>query len=129
MNILIKISSIVIIFLILSIVLKKYDVGFVFFLRIAVFIFIFLLISERVSEVITEVIEVFSILPIDNYSIVTLFKVAMIGVASDIICDILKDNNENAIARVIEVTSKTLILVLSLPMMNMLIVFCTEIIN
>ena len=129
MNILIKISLIVLVFLFLSVILKKHDIGFIFFLRIAVLVFVFFLISEKISEVISNIIEVFSVLPIDNYSIATLFKVAFVAMVSDILCDILKDNNENALSRIIEITSKTLIIILSLPMMNALVVFCTEIIN
>lgn len=129
MNILIKISLIVLVFLFLSVILKQHDIGFIFFLRIAVLVFVFFLISEKISEVISNIIEVFSVLPIDNYSIATLFKVAFVAIVSDILCDILKDNNENALSRIIEITSKTLIIILSLPMMNALVVFCTEIIN
>lgn len=129
MNILIKISLIVLVFLFLSVILKKHDIGFIFFLRIAVLVFVFFLISEKISELISSIIEVFSVLPIDNYSIATLFKVAFVAMVSDILCDILKDNNENALSRIIEITSKTLIIILSLPMMNALVVFCTEIIN
>ena len=129
MNILIKISLIMLVFMFLSVILKKQDIGFVFFLRIAVLVFVFFLISEKISELISSIIEVFSVLPIDNYSITTLFKVAFIAVVSDILCDILSDNNENALARIIEIISKTLIIILSLPMMNVLVAFCTEIIN
>ena len=98
-------------------------------MRISVLIFVFLLVSEKIGEVISNIAEIFSVLPIDNYSIVTLFKVAFIAIISDMLSDILKDNNENALARVIEITSKTLILILSLPMMNALVAFCVEIIN
>ena len=129
MNILIKISSIILVFLFLSLILKKYDTGFSFFLRISVLIFVFLLVSEKIGEVISNITEIFSLLPIDNYSIVTLFKVAFVAIISDILSDILRDNNENALARVIEITSKTLIMILSLPMMNALVAFCMEIIN
>ena len=49
------------------------------------------------------IIDVFSKLHIDTHSISALLKVACIAIVSDFLCDILKDNNENALSRVIEI--------------------------
>ena len=48
---------------------------------------------------------------------------------SDFVSDILKDNGENALSRIVEITAKIFVLILSFPMMNSLIMFCTEILN
>ena len=129
MTVLIKISSIVLVFIFLSLLLKNNSNEFVFFMRIAVIVIIFLAIGDSLSEFISSVIYMFSALEIDELHIKSLVKVAGISIISDFICDILKDNNENALSRVVEIFAKLFIIILSFPMMNSLVAFCVEIIN
>lgn len=129
MNILIKICAIVIVFLFLSLLLKNYNNGLVLFLRIAVILIIFLLISEELSEFVAKILNMFSLLEIEGYYIQLVAKVAAISIVSDFVCDILRDNNEIALSRVIEFSAKIFIIALSFPMMNSLVAFCIEIIN
>ena len=129
MTILIKISAVAIVFIFLSLLLKNNSNEYVFFLRIAVIVIIFLAISDSLSEFIASVIYMFSALEIDSLHTKSLVKVAGIAIVSDFICDILKDNNENALARVVEISAKLFIIILSFPMMNSLVAFCVEIIN
>lgn len=129
MTILIKISAVTLVFVFLSLLLKNNSNEFIFFLRIAVIAIIFLAIGESLSEFISSVINMFSSLEIDGLHIKSLVKVAGIAIISDFICDILKDNNENALARVVEISAKLFIIILSFPMMNSLVVFCVEIIS
>lgn len=129
MTILIKISAIALVFIFLSLLLKNNSNEFVFFMRIAVIVIIFFAISDSLSEFISSVISMFSSLEIDSLHIKLLVKVAGISIVSDFICDILKDNNENALSRVVEISAKLFIIILSFPMMNSLIAFCVEIIK
>lgn len=129
MNTLIKISAIVIVFVLLSLLLKSNDFGFIFFLRIAVICIIFYLIFDVLSAFLTQIVDMFTVLEIDGYYIKTLIKVAGIAIVSDFISDTLKDNNENALSRIVEMSAKIFIIVSSLPMMNSLVAFCMEIIK
>ena len=129
MTVLIKISAIAIVFIFLSLLLKNNGNEFVFFMRIAVIVIIFLAIGDSLSEFISSVIYMFSALEIDELHIKTLVKVAGISIVADFICDILKDNNESALSRVVEISAKLFIIILSFPMMNSLVAFCVEIIN
>lgn len=129
MTVLIKISAIAIVFIFLSLLLKNNSNEFIFFMRIAVIVIIFLAIGDSLSEFISSVIYMFSALEIDELHIKTLVKVAGISIVADFICDILKDNNESALSRVVEISAKLFIIILSFPMMNSLVAFCVEIIN
>ncbi len=129
MTVLIKISAIAIVFIFLSLLLKNNSNEFIFFMRIAVIVIIFLAIGDGLSEFISSVIYMFSALEIDELHIKTLVKVAGISIVADFICDILKDNNESALSRVVEISAKLFIIILSFPMMNSLVAFCVEIIN
>ncbi len=129
MTILIKISAVALVFIFLSLLLKNNSGEFIFFMRIAVIVIIFLAISDSLSEFISNVVYIFSALEVDGLHIKALVKVSGISILSDFICDILKDNNENALSRVVEISAKLFIIILSFPMMNSLIAFCIEILN
>ncbi len=129
MIVLIKICAVSMVFLFLSLLLKNNANEFVFFMRIAVIVIVFSTIAEPLSEFVSSVIYMFSSIQIDSLHIKSLIKVAGIAIVSDFICDILKDNNENALSRVVEISAKLLILIISFPMMNSLVAFCIEIVN
>lgn len=129
MIVLIKICAVSMVFLFLSLLLKNNANEFVFFMRIAVIVIVFFTIAEPLSEFVSSVIYMFSSIQIDSLHIKSLIKVAGIAIVSDFICDILKDNNENALSRVVEISAKLLILIISFPMMNSLVAFCIEIVN
>lgn len=129
MTVLIKICAISMVFLFISLLLKNNGNEFVFFMRVAVIVIAILTIAESLSEFVSNVIYMFSSIKIDSLHIELLVKVAGIAIVSDFICDILKDNNENALSRVVEISAKLFIIIISFPMMNSLVAFCIEIIN
>ena len=129
MTTLIKISAICLVFIFLSLLLKNNSIEFVFFLRIAVIVIIFFAIVDSLSEFVSNVVYMFSALEIDGLHIKSLMKVAGISIISDFICDILKDNNENSLSRIVEISAKLFVIILSFPMMESLIAFCVEIIK
>lgn len=129
MTVLIKICAISMVFLFISLLLKNNGNEFVFFMRVAVIVIVILTIAEPLSEFVSNVIYMFSSIKIDSLHIELLVKVAGIAIVSDFICDILKDNNENALSRVVEISAKLFIIIISFPMMNSLVAFCIEIIN
>lgn len=129
MTILIKISAVALVFIFLSFLLKNNRNEFIFFMRIAVIVLIFFAIADSLSDFILSVMHMFSALDIDGLHIKSLVKVAGISIISDFICDILKDNNESSLSRVVEMCAKVFIIILCLPMINSLIAFCVEILN
>lgn len=129
MMVLIKISAVALVYIFLSLLLKNNSNEFLFFMRIAVIVIVFLAISDSLSEFISSISYMFSAIEIDGLHINLLVKASGIAIVSDFICDILKDNNENALSRVVEISAKLFIIILCFPMMNSLIAFCVEIIN
>lgn len=129
MMVLIKISAVALVYIFLALLLKNNSNEFLFFMRIAVIVIIFIAISDSLSEFVSSVTYMFSAIEIDGLHIKLLIKASGIAIISDFICDTLKDNNENALSRVVEISAKLFIIILCLPMMNSLIAFCVEIIN
>ena len=129
MTTLIKISAICLVFIFLSLLLKNNSIEFIFFLRIAVIVIIFFAIVDSLSDFVSNVVYMFSALEIDGLHIKSLMKVAGISIISDFVCDILKDNNENSLSRIVEISAKLFVIILSFPMMESLIAFCVEIIK
>lgn len=126
MNIVIKISLIALTYLLLSVVLKPYRPEYMFLLRICSVALIFVFIADDVSELVTNIITVFSVFNIEPVHIELLIKVIGITIITDFICDNLIDQGEKTIADVVAVSSKILILFLAMPMLNSLIVFCLK---
>lgn len=126
MNIVIKIGLIALVYILLSVVLKPYRPEYIFLLRICSVALIFVFIADDVSEFIGKILTVFTIFNIEPIHVKLLTKVVGITIITDFVCDNLIDQGEKTIADVVAVSSKFIILLLAMPMLNGLIVFCLK---
>ena len=126
MTIIFKIVAIAVVYLILSSMLKEYRNEYVLLLRFAVSIIIILIVTDTIYDLITKFFSIFEIFNIDSEHINTLLKVAGISIVTDYIFDSLIDSGETSIARLVSIGSKLLIIGLSIPMLNSLIILCVE---
>lgn len=122
MNEIIKIAIVSFVFVLLSVILKQNRPEFVLLLRVFVVIILVSFIIDYVSEFISNILSIVTIFNIDSLHISLLFKVVGITLVTDIITDTLIDNGESSIANVITFISKLLVLFLTMPLINGLII-------
>ena len=126
MSIFLKIGVITLVYLCFSVILKSYRPEYVFLMRIFVVVLIFALLIDDITGFITNILSVFSVFNIETEHINLLLKVTGIAIITDFICDILTDSGEKSLAGVVSISSKFLIIFLSLPILNGLILFCIK---
>lgn len=129
MSVLIKIAAISFVYVCLSSILKNQRPEYVFLLRICTILFVFLFIVNDIADFITNTLSVFSAFNINSAHISLLLKVVGISIVTDFVCDTLKDSGENSLSSVVSVSSKFMILYMSLPLINGLIVFCLQLVE
>lgn len=129
MNIIVKIALVAVVFLLFSVMLKTYRPEYVFLLRIFAVALIFFLSLDYIVDFIESYLTIFSAFNIDSSHISLLIKIIGIAVLTDFISDTLKDNGERALANTVIVLSKFLILFLTLPVLNGIIIFCLKFIE
>lgn len=129
MSVLIKIVAISFVYVCLSSILKNQRPEYVFLLRICTVIFVFLFIVNDIADFITNTLSVFSAFNINSAHISLLLKVVGISIVTDFVCDTLKDSGENSLSSVVSVSSKFMILYMSLPLINGLIIFCLQLVE
>ena len=122
MNEIIKIAIVSFVFVLLSVILKQNRPEFVLLLRVFVVIILVSFIIDYVSELISNILSIVTMFNIDSLHISLLFKVVGITLVTDIITDTLIDNGESSIANVITFISKLLVLFLTMPLINGLII-------
>jgi stage III sporulation protein AD len=71
----------------------------------------------------------FSSFEIDTLHISLLIKIVGVAILTDIISDNLKDNGETALSNTVVLLSKFIILYMTFPVLNGIIVFCIKFIN
>lgn len=123
MSVFLKIGIISLFYLLFSVILKSYRPEYVLLLRIFVVILIFSLLVEDISVFISNILSIFSVFNIKTEHINLLLKVTGIAIVTDFICDTLIDSGEKSLASIVSVASKLLIILISLPLLNGLILF------
>lgn len=126
MNIFLKIGFVALIYLCFSVILKSYRPEYVLLTRIFAVLLIFSLLTDDISAFISNVLSIFSVFNIKSEHIKLLLKVTGVGIVTDFICDTLIDAGEKSLAGIVSMSSKFLIIILSLPILNGLIVFCMK---
>lgn len=126
MNIFLKIGFVALIYLCFSVILKSYRPEYVLLMRIFAVVLIFSLLIDDISAFISNVLSIFSVFNIKSEHIKLLLKVTGVGIVTDFICDTLIDAGEKSLAGIVSMSSKFLIIILSLPILNGLIVFCMK---
>ncbi len=129
MTYLIRIGIVAVIFLILSSVIKTYRPEYVFLIRITAVIIIFYISAEQISDFIGSFNSILSSLNVETEYFTLLIKIIGITLITDFISDTLKDNGETTMANTVIILSKFLILYLTMPALNSLLLFCTELID
>lgn len=129
MNVLFKIVAVAFVYICLSTILKTQRPEYVFLVRICAVVLIFLFIVEDIADFITNILSAFSAFNISSAHISLLLKVVGISVVTDFICDNLKDSGESSLSNVVSISSKFMILYMTLPVLNGLIIFCLQLVE
>ena len=129
MNIIVKIGVISLVYIISALLLKSYRPEFVFLLRIFCLILVISLVSDYISSFISELLAIFSVFNIESVHISLLFKVVAITIISDLISDSLNDVGESSVSNIVLLISKFIVLFLTMPLINSLIIFCLKLID
>ncbi len=129
MNILFKIAIVTVVYVISASVIKTHRPEYVFLLRlVAVFIIIFYSI-DYLTEFISSCLALLSSFEIDSLHISLLIKIIGVAILTDIISDNLKDNGEIALSNTVILFSKFIILYMTIPIFNGIIIFCLKFID
>lgn len=129
MNIIIKIGVISLVYIITALLLKSYRPEFVFLLRIFCLMLVISLVSGYISSFISELLAIFTVFNIESVHISLLFKVVAITIISDLISDTLNDVGESSVSNIVLLISKFIVLFLTMPLINSLIIFCLKLID
>lgn len=129
MNIIVKIGVISLVYIISALLLKSYRPEFVFLLRIFCLILVISLVSDYISSFISELLAIFTVFNIESVHISLLFKVVAITIISDLISDSLNDVGESSVSNIVLLISKFIVLFLTMPLINSLIIFCLKLID
>ena len=129
MSILLKIVAVAFVYVCLSTILKPHRPEYIFLIRICAVVIIFLFIVEDIANFITNILSAFSAFNISSVHISLLLKVVGISIVTDFVCDSLKDSGESSLSNVVSISSKFMILYMSLPLLNGLIIFCLQLVK
>lgn len=129
MNIIVKIAILTFTYIIFSSIIKTYRPEYIFLLRIVTVLLIILFSVEYLTEIINSYLTIFSAFNIDSSHISLLIKVVGVAILSDIISDNLKDMGENSLSNIVIIISKFIILYMTVPILNGIIIFCMKFID
>ena len=129
MSILFKIAAVAFVYVCLSTILKPQRPEYIFLIRICAVVIIFLFIVEDIANFITNILSAFSAFNISSAHVSLLLKVVGISIVTDFVCDSLKDSGESSLSNVVSISSKFMILYMSLPLLNGLIIFCLQLVK
>lgn len=129
MSIIFKITGLLLLYVFISIIIRKYQPEYVFLLRFFIIIFIVFLSFEYIEDFISSIIDTFDLFLIDSSHISLMMKVIGISILTDFISDTLNDNGETALSNIITILAKIIIILLSLPILNGVIAFCLKLIE
>ena len=129
MNIIIKIGVISLIYIISALLLKSYRPEFVFLLRVFCVVLVISSVSGYISSFLSDLLSIFTVFNIESIHISLLFKVVAITIISDLISDSLNDAGEATVSNIVVLISKFIILFMTMPLINSLIIFCLKLIE
>ncbi len=129
MNIIIKVGAISLIYIISALLLKSYRPEFVFLLRVFCVVLVISLIFDYVSSFVSDLLAIFTAFDIESAHISLLFKVVVITIVGDLISDSLNDVGESTVSDIVVLISKFIVLFMTMPLINSLIIFCLKLIE
>ena len=110
-----KIIGISVIGTVIALLLKKNNPEFAVLSTILTGIFVFYLIFDSLSYVISSINNLISAVGIDSDIIGVVLKICGIGLVSEYFCSIISDAGETAIAKKAEMAAKIIILAMTIP--------------
>lgn len=121
----IKISGIVIIALLLSVLLRNYRSEFSLLVVICASIIIFIMISEDLNTIVVRFSEITEGVTGTKQYINLMLKVLGISLIAQLLSDLCRDSGESALATQTETASKVIILIISFPLFESVIEIVT----
>ena len=100
---------------VISLILKKNNPEFAVLTSILTGIFVFYLIYDSLSYVVSNINSLISNAGIDSDIIGIVLKICGIGIVSEYFCNIISDAGETAIAKKAAMATKIIILVMTIP--------------
>ena len=126
MSILLKIVVLTLVFILTSIFLKSYRPEYCFLLRIFSITTIIYFALDYIEKFLNSFSSIFNTFDIDSSHISLLIKIVGISIMTDFVSDILVDNGENAMANIVTIFSKFVVLFLTFPILNGIVAFCLK---
>lgn len=123
------ISILAIVAVVLSLVVKKNNKEIAFAIAVISVILILMSVLDDIYPVINQMRSIFEGGIIDGFYIDVLIKAVGIGILGQIISSLCKDAGETALANVIELAAKVLIIIISVPIITSVLEFLTEILR
>lgn len=121
----IKISGIVIIALLLSVLLRNYRSEFSLLVVICASIIIFIMISEDLNTIVVRFSEITEGVTGTKQYINLMLKVLGISLIAQLLSDLCRDSGESALATQTETSAKVIILIISFPLFESVIEIVT----
>lgn len=121
----IKISGIVIIALLLSVLLRNYRSEFSLLVVICASIIIFIMISEDLNTIVVRFSEITEGVTGTKQYINLMLKVLGISLIAQLLSDMCRDSGESALATQTETAAKVIILIISFPLFESVIEIVT----
>lgn len=121
----IKISGIVIIALLLSVLLRNYRNEFSLLVVICASIIIFIMISEDLNTIVVRFSEITEGVTGTKQYINLMLKVLGISLIAQLLSDLCRDSGESALATQTETAAKVIILIISFPLFESVIEIVT----
>ncbi len=129
MSIILKISAVTLIFICCAVFIRQYRPEYVLLLRFsAIIIIVFLLLGEA-EQFLEDLNEIFTQFNISAQHLALLLKVGLVALLSDFIIDTLKDSGDNSLAGIVAVSSRIVIISLSIPILKGIIIICSDLIK
>lgn len=129
MNIIIKIAIVAFVYIISAAVIKTYRPEYVFLLRIVTILIVVFYSVDYLTEFVASCLTLISSFDIDSAHISLLIKIIGVAILTDVISDNLKDNGEVSLSNIVILFSKFIILYMSIPILNGIIIFCLKFID
>lgn len=129
MSIILKISAVTLIFICCAVFIRQYRPEYVLLLRFSAIIIIVFLILGEAERFLDDLNEIFTQFHISTQHLVLLLKVGLVALLSDFIIDTLKESGDNSLAGIVAVSSRIVIISLSIPILKGIIIICSDLIK
>lgn len=124
-----KITTIAVTAALLSLILKQYKPEYTLFLQLGACAGIIILLLTNFSDISDSIRGLTSISGIDNSSFKSMWKVLGIAIITQFASDLCRDSGESALAGNVELVGKWLILLYSLPFLQMIAKFAAQLVK